>query len=111
MPFICIAIDFIDLLSKSAAEDLALGGGTGSLCLVGIDVHGGSAVLVHTNHYIIEDQLAALAAAGHANNLAVLNAHLFRIALQHMQVTLGDNDALLQLHLHRSPAHAGDAWR
>ena len=56
MPFICIAIDFIDLLSKSAAEDLALGGGTGSLCLVGIDVHGGSAVLVHTNHYIIEDQ-------------------------------------------------------
>lgn len=62
-------------------------------------MHGGDSVLVDTNHHIVKNQLTALAAAGHLDDLAVLHAHLGGVGLGDVQVTLSDNDALGQLHL------------
>ena len=66
-------------------------------------MHGGGAVLVDADDHIVEDQLAALAAAGHADDVLILDAQLGGVLLQDVQVALGHDDALAQLHLAGRP--------
>ena len=49
---------------RLSADQLAHGGAIGSLGLVGVDVHSGSTAHIDADNYIVEDQLAAFAAAG-----------------------------------------------
>ena len=83
--------------------DLAHRRVAGGLGFVGVDVHRGRAADVHADDDVVEDQLAALAAAGDADDLLILDAHGRGVLLADVQVALGDDDALAQLDLALRP--------
>src|SRR5699024_8041384 len=80
------------------ADDLALGGAQAGVGLVGIDVHGSGKVAAHTDDHVVKDQLTAFLAAGNLHDLLVGNAQLLGVFGGHMDVTLGHDHALGQLH-------------
>lgn len=84
-------------------HDLADLGVAGSLRLVGVDVHGGDAAVVHAHDHIVEDQAALRAAEGDLDDLTVLDAHLLGVDVGDVDVPLGDDDALRQINLARGP--------
>ena len=90
-------------MSCCLIDDLALGGAARRLRLVGVDVHGGDAAVVHAHDHIVEDQAALRAAEGDLDDLTVLDAHLLGVDVGDVDVPLGDDDALRQINLARGP--------
>ena len=87
------------LTQRDLLDDLALGGAGAGVGLVGVDVHGGGKVAPDADDHVVKDQLAAFLAAGHFHDLLVGHAQLLSVFGGDVDVTLGHDDAFLQLHL------------
>src|SRR5699024_1371142 len=70
-----------------------------SVGLVGVDVHGGGILGADAANHITENQGTAVVVQLHGDNLLVLYAGLFGFFHVEVNVTLGDNHAVVQLHL------------